>query len=210
MVAVRYRPRIAYVVRPEFPLFSGIVGEPVSADVFIRVLEDSPEAMALEKPTCSLPGWSVASSADEPTGTRIRRFALEGSIPASGVTDADIVWRVPEGMEQALRLPIRLRGLSPYRVFPGAATFVIRGDERGAIQAELVMQPRVRPAAAAPSDVALANAVPWVGVELVAPDRVRVSLVPGEGMPTCGSVRARVLSTAGDVCADFPIVWWTR
>jgi len=207
MCSLSYTPKLAFVVRPERVALAGVEGERTGFDVFIRVLEKDVN-LDPGVPTVTLPGWTVVRREGLGLPRGVQRFHVEGPVGSPGFVEAEVSWATALNAEPSIRVPLRLRSLSPLRSVPGGAT-IVRNAEDGQARATLRLFVR-RKESAAPASIRIVTPCEWLSARLISAHEVEIALSPMPEMLSIGSNRGELLSADGTVLMTFPIVWYTR
>lgn len=206
---VRYRAAVDYTIFPVALAVAGLLGERLAVDVVIGTGSEEVGRPELSGATCSLPGWKVARASDEELAPDTARFTISGPVTARGISDGTIEWMTSSSRTPRLSVPIRLRGLTAYRAFPGGATFVgLKDGETGTATLKLI--PRratqmMKPARVevTPEGLVTAHLTGPTG----SPDSVAIDLAPRLSGSSIGHATVRVVDADGGLLCEMPVVW---
>jgi hypothetical protein len=205
-VGLRYMADIDVEVFPAEVALAGVLGREAGLHVVVRSLSGAEGPPELPGARCTIPGWRV-EEVDEPrVGRLARMFRVRGPVASLSTVDGEVIFATKNPAQPEVRASIRLNGHTPWRAFPGGATFV--GGRLMAEEREVSLSPRCA-AAGEPARVEVEPVSAFVQAELAPGPVLRVRLRPGEGLEPQGSVRARVVGPGGELLAEVPVVWWT-
>ncbi len=207
---VEYRSAVDFTVFPQTLALAGLTGDILAVDVVIFTGDDDLGRPDLLDPRCSLEGWTVRRATNEHLPLDAARFTISGPVRRVGIVDGEVEWTTHSTRTPSLRVPIRLRGLSEWRAFPGGAWFVGEGQPA---ERTLRLIPR-REGLSRPASVECSE-TPGLTARLIVPEggegdepRVVIALAPDDGRGVAGAGEVRVRDARGRVLATIPVVWY--
>jgi hypothetical protein len=199
---LRFRPNVAFIVRPEIAALAGATGSEVRLDMSILSLEELDVVSALPPPRVELPGWHV--SPIQPISAQVVRYRVWGRIGDPGICDTMVTWQAPDSLPAA-SMALRVFSYPACRVFPGGAVFVgQRFKGNSALELRVFQDPngpRIAGVRVTPDEACL-------DVRLLSNDRVQVVLEAMESLPARGHASGELVTLDGTIVRSFPIVWW--
>ncbi|MBY0311057.1 MAG: DUF1573 domain-containing protein [Phycisphaerales bacterium] len=202
---IRYQPTVSITTIPEQIVATGVVGEQLNLDVYLRVLSAGDrEALRIESARCEHQGirFDGMYLVKDAPSVRLARFVCD-AVPGE-VVRSTLELKSASSREAAIRVPVLIRPVLPFRCSPGGV-ILSRAEPRREV---LVSQRKPNGKAPQPSSFHVdGSAGLLVAIHPSDNGDAEVSLELEPASPPFGHATVKLLLPDGKLAAQIPVAW---